>query len=201
MKHIDFILLFTLMVILAACKKEEPSPIDPIVPDPPPIYVPIFEPGDTSFGAAYANKLTALWSANTYCKKSIFDPNKLSIIFFTYTSDGSQRESLGFSYFSKTTIDYYNFTTALTGINNLPHGETFTSYGTWISDGDVLQDYYLVDSTDIKNRLVITKIDLANKRVEGTFHASYNIQEPHSNPLNPKKVTFSEGRFWATIRD
>ncbi|MFN0214136.1 MAG: hypothetical protein ACKVT2_07755 [Saprospiraceae bacterium] len=199
MKHLDFILLFTLMVILAACKKEEPSPIDPIVPDPPPIYVPIFEPGDTSFGAAYSNKLTASWRAGTYCKKSFSDSTKLNIHFFTYASDGSRRESLGFGPFSKNNVGTYKFKSSTTG--SLPFYEVIISYGTWISDGDVLQDNYLVDSTDLKNRLVITKIDLANKRVEGTFHASYNIQEPRSNPFNPKKVTFSEGRFWATIRD
>ena len=197
MKNIQFILIFT-FVTLVACKKEDPNPIEPTTP---PIYVPIFEPGDTSKGAAYANKLTAFWKANTYCKRSIFDSTKLSIEFFTYTANGNRRESLGFSYFSKKNTGAYNFTTATTGINNLPLGETFTSYATWISDGDALDDYYRSDSTDLENRLVITKIDLANKRVEGTFHASYNIQEPRSNPLNPKKVTFSEGRFWATIRD
>ena len=201
MKNIKLILLFTFIVIIAACKKEEPNPTEPIIPPDPPIYVPIFEPGDTSYGVVYANKLTASWSANTYCKKSIFDSTKLSIEFYTYSSNGSRRESLGFSYFSKNNPGSYIFTTASTGINNLPLGEIFTSYATWISDGDALQDYYRIDSTNLKNRLVITKIDLANKRVEGTFHASYNIEEPRSNPLNPKKVTFSEGRFWATIRD
>jgi hypothetical protein len=82
-----------------------------------------------------------------------------------------------------------------------PLGTVFTSYGTFSSDGDVSEDYYLVDSTDLKNGLVITRIDLPNKRLEGSFHVSYNLQEPQLNQLNPKKVTFSEGHFWATIRD
>jgi hypothetical protein len=58
-----------------------------------------------------------------------------------------------------------------------------------------------MDSTDQKNSLVISQIDLANKRVEGTFHATCNLQEPRINALNSKKVTFSVGHFWATIRD
>lgn len=74
-------------------------------------------------------------------------------------------------------------------------------YSTWSSDGDVSEDLYLIDSTDLQNGLVINKIDLLNKRVEGTFHISYNLQEPRINPVNHKKVTFSAGRFWATIRD
>ena len=199
MANIKLLLFFILIVIIAACKKEEPNPTEQITPPDPPIYVPIFEPGDTSKGAARANKLTASWSADTYCKMSFSDSNKINIHFFTYTSDGSRRESLGFGPFLKNYLGVYNLASTTSG--NAPNGKVLTSYGTWTSDGDVTEDYYLLDSTELKNRLVITKIDLANKRVEGTFHATFNIQEPRSNPLNPKKVTFSEGRFWAIIRD
>ncbi|HAD11156.1 MAG TPA: hypothetical protein DCF33_01835 [Saprospirales bacterium] len=76
-----------------------------------------------------------------------------------------------------------------------------TGYGIWTSDGDVLEDSYRLDTTDTDNKLIITKIDLPNKRVEGKFHVSYDIKEPRASPINPKEVTFSECRFWATIRD
>jgi hypothetical protein len=201
MKNSQFLLLLLISTIAAACKKEAVISDDPIIPPPTPIYVPIFESGDTTKGAAYASKLTEAWSSDTYCKMSFSDSTKLSIIFFTYDQEGSRRESLSFAYFSKINTGIYRFSTAKTGINNLPLGEVSTTYGTWSSDGDVTEDYYLMDSTDQKNSLEITKIDLANKRVEGTFHASYNLQEPRINPLNPKKVTFSVGHFWATIRD
>lgn len=198
MKNIHLHLLFTLLILANACKKEDPDP-EPPTPTEPPIYVPIFEPGDTSMGAANANKLTAVWSGDTYCKKSFSDSTKLILNFYTYTSDGSRRESIGLAPFSKTNIGEYKLTPFTT--NDLPANKVIGSYARWSSDGDVLEDSYQLDSTDLKNRFVVTKIDLVNKRVEGLFHASYNIREPRINPANPKKVTFSEGRFWATIRD
>jgi len=145
-----------------------------------------------------ANKLTASWSASVFCKTAFLDSTRLGITLYTFKSDGSLRESIGLGAVSKNAVGLYGFASDIFYIHP---NEVFTSYGTWTSDGDVSEDYYRMDSTDIKNSLVITKIDLANKRVEGTFHASYNLQEPRFNPLNPKKVTFSEGRFWATIRD
>jgi len=197
MKNKAFLLIFILLVAAYACQKDTPpDPIDP--PPDPPIHVPIFEPGDTSKGAAYAHKLTASWSASVYCKTAFLDSTKIGLTLYTFKSDGSLRESIGLGAVSKYGIGLYGFAT---NIFHIQPDEVFTSYGTWTSDGDVSEDYYRMDSTDIKNGLVITKIDLANKRVEGTFHASYNLEEPRINSLNPKKVTFSEGRFWATIRD
>ena len=195
MKSILFIPVFALLMLVASCKKADPEPETPI--EPP--FVAIFEPGDTSKGAANANKLTAIWSADTYCKKSFSDSTKLIINFYTYTSDGSRRESVSFGPFSKTNIGVYQLTPFSTA--TLPANKVIGSYGRWSSDGDVLEDTYEVDSTDLKNRFSITKIDLANKRIEGAFHVSYNIRAPRINPANPQKVTFSAGRFWATIRD
>jgi len=198
MKNIDILLVFAMLMIIASCKKEEPDP-GPIIPVEEPTYVSIFEPGDTSKGAAYALKLTANWSADTYCKKSFSDSTQLNISFYTYTSDGSRRESISFGPFSKNNIGVYELSPFTT--TGLPPNKVISSYGRWSSDGDVLEDTYQLDSTDLKNSFLITKIDLSNKRVDGTFHVSYNIREPRFNPSNPKKVTFSAGRFWATIRD
>ncbi len=199
MKNIKFLLFFTLITLVFACRKEAISPNEPITPIEPHIYVPIYQPGDTSMGAAYANKLTAFWRADTYCKKSFSDSTKLILHFYTYTADGSRRESVGFGPLSKNGIGTYKLRINATNIV-LPN-EASSTYATWSSDGDVLEDYYQIDSTDIKNKLVITKLDLPNKRIEGTFHVSYNIEEPRWSARNPKKVTFSEGRFWAAIRD
>lgn len=201
MKNFQNILVLTLLFFLIACNKEGIVPIEPGPPTQPPIYVPVFEPGDTSKGAAYANKLTAFWRAEAFCKQSLFDSTKLYVAFFTYTKDGSTRETGGFAYFSKNSLGNYTITTSTSGIDQLPLGIVSATYNTWSSDGDVSEDFYKVDSTDQKNGLTINKIDLVNKRVEGAFHVSYNLQEPRLNPQNPKKVTFSEGRFWATIRD
>ena len=201
MKNKSRLSVFALIFASFSCKKEEPIPDPKVIPEPP-VYVRIFSPGDTSLGAAYANKLTASWKASVYCKKSFFDATKLGIQFSTYASDGeSTRERIGLDAFPENLPGTYRFAPKITGVLDLQPGEIFTGYSTWSSDGDVSEDLYLIDSTDLQNGLVINKIDLLNKRVEGTFHISYNLQEPRINPVNHKKVTFSAGRFWATIRD
>lgn len=198
MKNIQILLICAVLLATAACKKEAPDPQEPVTPPDPPIYIPIFVPGDTSKGAAYANKLTADWAASVHCRTSYLDSTVLGIVLITYSSDGSYREYLDLGGVSKFNIGSYGFSTDIYLV--LP-GEVFSSYSTLVSDGDVLDDYYRTDSTDIKSRLIINKIDLANKRIEGTFHVAYNLQEPRRNSANPKKVTFSGGRFWAAIRD
>jgi hypothetical protein len=192
-----YFLVLILTIALFSCKKETPE--EPVVI--PPTKVPIFEPGDTTFGAAYAEKNNYAWAANTYCKHSIFDSTRLSILFRTYTPNGSVRETFGFSYFSKGHSGVYQFSTARTGIEFLPDGWLNASYSTWSSDGDVFEDHYWSDSTDASNHLTITHIDLVNKRIEGRFHAAFDLQPPRRNPANPLKATFANGRFWAVIRD
>ena len=193
-------LLFALVTLIAACKKDELSVSNPVFPSEPNINIPIFEPGDTSKGAAYANKLTASWKASVFCKTAFLDSTKLAIQLFTYTSNGSRREQLVLGAVPKVAgVGKYKF--AIDYYSPVPINEVYPFYNTWSSDGDVTEDGYHVDSTDLKNQLIITKIDLANKRIEGAFHVSYNIRVPRINPANPQKVTFSAGRFWATIRD
>lgn len=201
MKRTHLLFLLAILILANACKKEDPDPEPPTpTPTEPPVYVPIFEPGDTSKGAAYSNKLTAVWRASVFCKSAFLDSTKLAIQLFTYTSNGSLREQLVLSAVPKIGgVGEYSFATD--NHSAVPANKVYTFCSTWTSDGDVTEDGYYVDSTDLKNQLIITKIDLANKRIEGKFHASYNIREPRINPANPKKVTFSEGRFWATIRD
>lgn len=200
MKNIQKILFLALISLAIACNKEEPVPVAPTPPVQPPVYVPIYEPGDTSKGAAYANKLTAFWRAEVYCKTAYLDTSKIGIVFYTYAKDGSLREILVLGAVPKQN-GQGSYTFHTNPLTPAPAGTVSTSYGTFSSDGDVAEDYYRVDSTDQKNGLTITRIDLFNKRVEGTFDVSYNLQEPRRNPQNPLKVTFSEGRFWATIRD
>lgn len=199
MENVKYAFFLGLILILAACKKEAPLPPAP-EPSPEPVYVPIFEPGDTSKGAAHANKLTEVWAGSVFCKTAFLDPAQIAIQFFTYTSDGSTREQLILGAVPKVDgVGIYDLTSEIN--DPIFAQQVYSSYNTWTSDGDVTEDRYKLDSMDSKNHLTITKLDMTNRRIEGSFHASYNIQEPRINPLNPKKVTFSVGRFWATIRD
>jgi hypothetical protein len=199
MKYLIFIISF--LLILSACKKDESSEPTPIPVDPPSVYVPIYQPGDTSMGAAYAKKLTANWKATSSCRvQSYFDTNYISIVFLTYNNFGEQRESFGFGFIPRFGAEKSYFLKDMTS-STLKSGHVSPYYNTWTSDGDVLQDYYEIDTTAFDNHFTVTKLDLANKRIECTFTATFKIVEPRVYAANPKTVKFSNGRAWAYIRD
>ena len=193
--------IFTLY-LLSGCQKDkiqEPAPPPP--PDTTAVYVPIYQPGDTSLGAGYAKKLTAQWNAETICiVQSFFDTNYIAIGFITYSSNGAQRESFGFSFIPRFEDDKTYGLKKMTG-STLVSGFVSPTYTTWTSDGDVIDDSYDLDTTATDNFLKMQMIDNENKRVEGTFTATFNIREPRINPANPKVVKFSEGKFWAVIQE
>ena len=121
------------------------------------------------------------------------------MVFFTYNNYAELRESFGFAVIPELggEKEYKIKKRPL----NLPEPEyVSTSYAIWTSDGDVLQDYYELDTTAKDNRFTVEKLDLINKRIECTFTVTFKIKEPRTNPANPKTVKFSEGRAWAYIQ-
>ncbi len=196
------ILFLTVAAILFSCKKEEnpnPAPIPTVYP--PSVYVPIYQPGDTSMGAAYGKKLTANWKAESFCiVQSYFDTNFVAMGLYTYNNFGEQRESIGFSFIPRFGGAAKYLLKANTG-SVVAQGYISPSYAIWTSDGDVLQDAYVIDSTAFDNHFTVKSIDMVNKRIECTFTATFKILEPRTSPANPKTVKFSEGRAWAVIRD
>lgn len=195
-------LLFVLVALapFVACRKEK------IVDPPPPpdtttVYVPIYQPGDTTMGAGYAKKLTANWKAEAICAvQSFFDTNYISIGFFTYSNNGEVREAFGFSFIPRFEGSKTYGLKKMTG-SSLKPGYVSPTYGTWKYDGDVTEDIYRLDTTATDNFFRVGVIDHVNKRVEGTFTATFLIEEPRTNPANPKKVKFSDGKFWAVIQN
>jgi hypothetical protein len=190
-----YVILFT-----GACNKDMPEQTVITSPEPPkPVYVPIYEPGDTSKGAAYAKKLTADFRANAFYRiNKNTNPHTMALSFGTYTKLGEPREIITF-------IDLkLNTTTGRYPLARFPkarQGFVRAGYATARADGDVAEDFYHLDTTATDNTLLITKLDLVNKRIEGTFTMSFEIEEPQFNGKNLKKVKFSEGRFWAKIPD
>jgi hypothetical protein len=203
MKHYLFICLCCMsLALLTTCKKEPEEVIKPpITPDTPKVYVPIYHPGDTSSGAAYGLKLTSGWTASAQALvQTFFDTNYVAIIFLTYSSAGYIRETFGFSHIPKHDgVKKYGLK-KMTG-ETLIEGFVTPSYGTWQSDGDVLEDRYQLDTTATDNQFEVTKMDLVNKRMECTFTVTFDIVEPRVRASNPKKVKFSNGRAWAVIED
>jgi hypothetical protein len=200
MKHLLFPVL--LLVLLNACTKDKP-PVEPPGPEDPvdtvAVFVPVFFPGDTSLGAGYALKLGNPWAATADCRvQSHFDTNFIGITFFTYNQYNEQRESMGFSFIPRFGGEGQYGLKKMKGSALVP-GYVAPAYGKWTADGDLLEDYYLLDTTATDNHFTVTKLDLINKRIECSFTTTFNILEP-GHAHNPKRVKFSAGRAWAVIQ-
>jgi hypothetical protein len=195
------LLPFIVLWLILGCQKEKMPDPPPPPPDTTAVYVPIYKPGDTSLGAGYAKKLTANWKAEGICVvQSFFDTNYMALIFLTYSNAGALRESFGFSFIPRFEGAKTYGLKKMKGSTLVP-GFVSHTYTTWTSDEDVTDDEYDLDTTANDNFLRMQTIDHVNKRVEGTFTATFKIKEPRNNPINPYKVKFSEGKFWAVIQD
>lgn len=193
--------LFAIILLgFAACRKEETYTPEPPPPSPPTEFVPIFAPCDTSNGVATANKLTAVWKAGASCRSVTIAGEKVWVIdLYTCSSDGfgSFRERLGIGGIpDNNPVQYYKMADFTTSVI---HGAVESSYATWTDDGDVLEDYYRMDTTATSDFVQIDRWDTVNKRAEGRFSVSFNIREPRANPKNPKKVQFTSGKFWVKL--
>lgn len=193
-------LLVLILLVLAACHKEETYTPEPPPPSPPTEYVPIFAPCDTSNGVATANKLTAAWKAGVSCRSVTSAGKKYWVIDLqTCSSDGfgSIRERLGIGGIpDDNPIQRYSI---LNFTSSIIDGSVDPSYATLVDDGDVLEDYYHIDTTATNDFMQIDRWDTVNKRAEGRFSVSFNIREPRRNPKNPKKVQFTSGKFWVKL--
>ena len=194
---ISFISVTALLTL--ACHKDTPS-TGPVI-DPPPVpteYIPIYGSCDTSVGKAFALKSTKRWLAGASCRSVNIGVEKYWLIeFITCSEDGYVREFMGFGAVPENNpVQKYvirNFTSSIV------QGAIDPTYSTFSEDGDVLEDYYFPDTTNVENFVAIERWDTLNKRAEGSFRVSFNIKEPRWNPINPHKVTFSSGRFWLKL--
>jgi hypothetical protein len=194
-KFFQIKILLAFCLLFTFCKKEEEVP-----PSPVPDYVQVHSACDTSYGHAIANKLTAGWKAGVSCRSYWASGKKYWLVeLTTCASDGSLRESLMIGgmpdYHAVQTFQVEQPAVALS------QGSVGAFYGTLADDGDVAEDYYKLDTTKTDNYFVIDKWDIVAKRAEGRFQVSFNIREPRRNLQNPKKVTFSSGKFWAKLPD
>lgn len=190
-----FCFILAVSICFFACKKDEPTPGSP---QPPPEFVPVYSACDTSLGAAYANKLTEAWIAGVSCRSVLISGEKYWVVdLMTCSSDGSFREVVSFGGVPDDEPEQTYMIKKYT--NTLIHSAVYPSYSTWSEDGDVLEDIYRVDTTNLGDFFKIDRWDKVNKKAEGHFSVTFNLQEPRVNPLNPKNVKFTSGRFWATL--
>ena len=112
--------------------------------------------------------------------------------FNTYSQEGYLRESMtfiGISFEEGAQLILNDFTVVV-------DGEISATYATLQSDGDVVEDGYVLDQT-MENWLEIVHLDTVNGVVQGKFDISFVISTRFDkiNPLNPDKVRFSDGSF------
>lgn len=192
-KFFDLKILLVLCLLLTFCKKEEETPS---LPNPG--FVPVHSPCDTSLGFAEAMKLTAAWKAGVNCRSYDVSGEKFWLLeFTTCSSDGSERENLFFGRVPEANpVQLFQIHKTQ---NSIPSGTVISGYATFASDGDVLEDFYHTDTLLSTNYLRIETWDSLTNRVSGSFQVSFGIKEPRRNLQNPKKVTFSSGKFWAKL--
>jgi hypothetical protein len=187
-------ILLVFCLFLCNCKKEEETPS---LPNPG--FVPVHSPCDTSYGYASANKLTAGWKAGVICRKTSASGENFWVLELRTcsTNDGSEREKVYFGRIPDANpVQLFQIHKTQ---NSIPNGTVTSGYSTFASDGDVLEDFYYTDTLLSTNYLRIETWDSLTKRVSGSFQVSFGIKEPRRNLQNPKKVTFSSGKFWAKL--
>ena len=180
--------LFLICLLGYSCTKED--------------VVPIFQPGPMTYGWAKGHKNGNSFTASGEARKHYDRPNEyFGIIFETYSTEGFKREDIVLSAIAYSTFEYM-VSGKTPGV-----GETIVAgiaggfYGTSTDDGDVGEDYYIVDESP-NNKLTITELDTINNIVKGRFHVEF-IHDPNdskTNPNNPDKVVFSDMEFEVSFK-
>lgn len=200
MKNTLIFLGLGLSILFAlGCTHEETPDLDPDPEPPPTEFVPIYNPCDTTTGAAVGNKLNTPWKASVFCnKQSINGVLHYTLRFETCTVYGGfQRESLSIGPFLNK--DAKGGHPLQSADEPVEPGHFMAGYSTLIDDGNLVEDIYVLDTTSRKNYLKIEKWDIIHNRAEGILSIALDIKEPRINAKNPKHVAFSAVRFWCKI--
>ena len=198
MKNIFYLIFFS--AVWASCKDDLPPSV-PQAPAPPLEEVEVFAPCDLSeSGEASAIKISAEWKATAKFRiGSISGEKYWAIEFFTCSEFNEFRENL---FFSKTLDSNPVQRYSIRGNpNDVQNGAVYSRYVRITADGDVLDDYYNLDTTALNDYFIIDSWDTLSRQIEGRFKVSYIVRQPRLNPENPEKVKFWKGKFRLPLRD
>jgi hypothetical protein len=156
---------------------------------------------DTTRGKAEAIKSDSLkWSADvrSVIRKNAAGDEIYYFEFSTYASDRlSKREIIAVDYIP---ADGEGETLSLCQPPFFRRkNAAWMLYSRFYADGDLLRDYYMLDSTATGNSISIHKLDRVNRRIEGTFNAQFILITEKADPLNPDTLRFKSGKFWAVL--
>ncbi|MBI1226900.1 MAG: hypothetical protein GC192_16835 [Bacteroidetes bacterium] len=178
-----FITVFVISCISIGCKKEE--------------KVPIFHPGDMTYGRMDAKKNGKNWIASSSAQNYDNIHSLFALDAVTYSEEGFLREELFLNKIPKKVGKY-----VVSGpYNDIIDDFIGSAYHTLEDDGDVLEDTWDVDETAADNYLEITFIDTIENIVKGNMTVSFKISTDGGkrNADNPDKVKFSKGAFDVTF--
>lgn len=182
MKYI--LLLFTTcgILLVSNCKKEIDYPAGPI-----------HFAGDQEYGWSIAIKNGLNFEASGYAKQDRDRPDDFfGLRFLTYTDWGAEREFMS--------VGELEYKTGRRQVvredDNLENGIPIGSYSTLSDDGDVLEDFYRIDSRQ-DNWIEITVLDTINGEltISGSYSLHFKIDREKTNPLNPDHIRFLDGVF------
>jgi hypothetical protein len=153
----------------------------------------LYSPGPQDSGFASANVFDKTWQATSYIFPYAEQPQYLSVIFNTFSSEGFLRDDLVFGNFALKEGTYV--------VSDDPYVSTvqddhliYGGYAQFQADGDVIYGGYALDP-DYPNRFHIDRIDTIAHTVEGRFSALFNLREFYLHAHLARQVLFEDGVF------
>ncbi|HRH67696.1 MAG TPA: hypothetical protein PLU53_15470 [Bacteroidia bacterium] len=193
--------LFAGLLWVLSCKDDLPPVFQGEIPELGVDTVQTFLPCNRpESGTASGIKISATWNATAECSSYEYLGKKYwTIELLTCSEFDEFREDVFFQRIPDShPKGFYAFTAHA---YPLSEGYVKAGYARLASDGDVLDDYYYVDTLSANDYLIIDKWDTLHKQIEGRFRVSFNIRQPRNNPENPEKVKFWKGQFRLPLRE
>lgn len=197
------LLYWGLLTCTLGCQKETILNMFPVqTPDPLPIpqsAAPVFQPGDTSSGSAYAYKNQLLWRARASAFSYIKNNRKYWVAELATVAPDllSLREVVAFEGLPDDCVGKMFFPKP--SFNNNSQ-DASAGYVRLYADGDVIIDFYTIDTTALDNFVRIDRIDRGRKYISGSYRLTFRLMPPRFDPYNPLQIKFTSGRFRAKYK-
>ena len=182
MSRIFIVSLFFAVAMLFSCKKDDDARLIPDLDE-------------------FNSHVSALlngepWYAYMNWKQDLYVDIDTNGFYFVVTKNGIPRESLSF--------DWLPLKIGTYSIREYPEflidRGNYASYGTWLSDGDLVGEIYHSSSDTAFHFFALDKYDPVKQEVEGRFQVEL-IKDPSRDFFDtPDTLRFTNGRFKLRVR-
>ena len=154
-----------------------------------------YEPDYTNGRSAASMNGNLNWIAECFGRHSSHGLTA-GMAFSVLNNQGQKRQALSFLNIPLELGDYRVFKSSA-------NSSTAAGYWTRTSDGDVVEDRYLLQDDALGNYISITDYDDESGILKGKFQIEFFIDpdEPKKNQDNPDVILFEEGDFEVTLED